>query len=203
MHTQTSESMTTSEAPGTSNTTEHQEEDRSTQSTNDASSQLTELWEKNDTEVVVSVVPSQIRGNSYIIHHSELLSLRPHNWLTGEVNFDDYKAIVSFVNIENMHWKFLYINAAESCVYSIDPSKNSAEQEESDLAANKFSLSPAMPPLPESGLFLFHIGLLYLVSIQLTGGICPARPLRCVATDGTPSWCPHSAPLFTGHSAVT
>lgn len=40
------------------------------------------------------------------------------------------------------------------------------------------SLSPSISRLPESGLFLFRIGLLCLVSVQLTGGICPARSLR-------------------------
>lgn len=46
--------------------------------------QLTALWGKNNTEVVVSVVLSQFR-KKLLVHHSELLSLRPHNWLTGEV----------------------------------------------------------------------------------------------------------------------
>ncbi len=40
------------------------------------------------------------------------------------------------------------------------------------------SLSPSISRLPESGLFLFRIGLLCLVSVQLTGGICPAHSLR-------------------------
>ncbi|XP_032365949.1 uncharacterized protein LOC116684162 [Etheostoma spectabile] len=106
-------------------------------------SQLNELWKKRDTEVVVSVVPSHITGNSILIHHSELRTLRPHFWITGEIieslfhhtvndlnlgrriyilnhyvagvilfgkrevvrrnslsrtNFDNYQAIVSFVN---------------------------------------------------------------------------------------------------------
>ncbi|KAK0132619.1 hypothetical protein N1851_032487 [Merluccius polli] len=100
--------------------------------------QLTALWRGTATEVVVSVVPSQIRGNSFLIHHSELQSLKPHQWLTGEVNFDSYKAIVSFVNVADVHWKFLYINAAESSVYLVDPATNSNEQGESDNAAKRF-----------------------------------------------------------------
>ncbi|KAI9521110.1 hypothetical protein NQZ68_010813 [Dissostichus eleginoides] len=71
--------------------------------------------EKKDTEVVVSVVPTQIRGNSFTIRHSDMRTLRPHQWLTGE-----------------------YINAEESTVYLADPARNSAEQAESDNAANKF-----------------------------------------------------------------
>ncbi|XP_041847384.1 uncharacterized protein LOC121643866 isoform X1 [Melanotaenia boesemani] len=145
--------------------------------------QLCTLWKKKDTEVVVSVIPSQHRGNNFVIHHSELRSLRPHQWLTGEiiesilhhtanvlnlgstvyvmnhyttgvilfgnreeiqrqslskVNFDKYHAVVSFVNIGNVHWKFLYINAADSCVYLVDPARSSTEQQDSDLAAKRF-----------------------------------------------------------------
>lgn len=40
-------------------------------------------------------------------------------------------------------------------------------------------LSPTIPPLPESGLFLFRIGLLCLVSIQLTV-VASAQPVRCI-----------------------
>ncbi|XP_034065286.1 uncharacterized protein LOC117541988 [Gymnodraco acuticeps] len=142
------------------------------------------LWKKKDTEVVVSVVPTQIRGNSFTIRHSDMRTLRPHQWLTGEIieclfhihahkcelgtriyilnhysagvilfgkreevmkhtlskiHFDSYGAIVSFVHVDGVHWTFLYINAEESTVYLADPARNSAEQAESDNAANKFS----------------------------------------------------------------
>ncbi|XP_020557716.1 uncharacterized protein LOC105353816 isoform X2 [Oryzias latipes] len=50
-----------------------------------AESELTTLWRRQKTEVVVSVIPSQIRGNNLIIHHSELCPLVPHQWLTGEI----------------------------------------------------------------------------------------------------------------------
>lgn len=87
----------------------------------------------------------------------------------SQVNFDNYRAILSFVNIGNIHWKFLvsmssisvktvcfnntllkiyvlfkfiylsqYINADDSCLYLVDPSRNSLEQEESDRAAKRF-----------------------------------------------------------------
>lgn len=49
--------------------------------------QLSSLWTKKDTEVVVSVLPTQTKGQTIIIHHSELRTLRPHQWLTGEVYF--------------------------------------------------------------------------------------------------------------------
>ncbi|CAI5682267.1 unnamed protein product [Oreochromis niloticus] len=56
----------------------------------------------------------------------------------SKVNFDNYRAILSFVNTGNVHWKFLYINADDSCLYLVDPSRNSLEQEESDRAAKRF-----------------------------------------------------------------
>ncbi|CAB1441530.1 unnamed protein product, partial [Pleuronectes platessa] len=97
---------------------------------------VTELWGKRDTEVVVSVVPSQL-GNNYVIHHSEFNTLRPHQWLVGETDFDNYKAIVSFINIGNVHWKFLYISAADSTVYVVDPARSAIEQADSDNAAKR------------------------------------------------------------------
>ncbi|XP_049333302.1 uncharacterized protein LOC125801146 isoform X2 [Astyanax mexicanus] len=101
--------------------------------------QLIFLWKKKETEVVVSVIQSQIKGNNFIIHHSELLSLQPHQWITGEVNFDNYQTIVSFVNIENSHWRFLYINTVNQTVYLVDPAKSFTEQVDSNKAAKKFS----------------------------------------------------------------
>ncbi|XP_034058258.1 uncharacterized protein LOC117537216 [Gymnodraco acuticeps] len=171
------------QSSSTSDMTEHAEDDAQGGKV-DASSELTALWEKKDTEVVVSVVPTQIRGNSFTIRHSDMRTLRPHQWLTGEIieclfhihahkcelgtriyilnhysagvilfgkreevmkhtlskiHFDSYGAIVSFVHVDGIHWKFLYINAEESTVYLADPARNSAEQAESDNAANKCS----------------------------------------------------------------
>ncbi|XP_070400487.1 uncharacterized protein [Nothobranchius furzeri] len=51
--------------------------------------QVTALWKREETEVVVAVIPSQIKGNNFIVHHSELQSLEPHQWLTGEVHGKD------------------------------------------------------------------------------------------------------------------
>nr|XP_054601472.1 uncharacterized protein LOC107374475 isoform X3 [Nothobranchius furzeri] len=47
--------------------------------------QVTALWKRKETEVVVAVIPSQIKGNNFIVHHSELKPLEPHQWLTGEI----------------------------------------------------------------------------------------------------------------------
>ncbi|XP_030614872.1 uncharacterized protein LOC115801250 [Archocentrus centrarchus] len=100
-------------------------------------SQLTQLWKKRDTEVVVAVVPSQIRGRSFVIHHSELCSLRPHQWLNGEVNFDNYEAVLSFVLVNNNHWKLLYISTNASTVFLMDPAQLSSELEDSKNAAKR------------------------------------------------------------------
>ncbi|XP_028443388.1 uncharacterized protein LOC114561531 [Perca flavescens] len=145
---------------------------------------LKEFWKRKDTEVVVSVVPSQITGNSILIHHSELRTLRPHFWRTGEIiesllhhtandlnlgsriyilnhyiagvilfgkremvrrnslsrtNFDNYEGIVSFVNVHNVHWKFLYISTATRSVYLVDPARSSAELTDSNHAAKRLN----------------------------------------------------------------
>ncbi|RXN07815.1 zinc finger protein 502-like isoform X2 [Labeo rohita] len=68
---------------------EHQLEDTgkgsTTQKPNDAASQLIALWGKKDTEAVVSVVPSQFRKDLFV-RHTDLLSLRPPDWLTGRAS---------------------------------------------------------------------------------------------------------------------
>ncbi|XP_056266036.1 uncharacterized protein LOC130190575 isoform X2 [Pseudoliparis swirei] len=149
----------------------------------DSPSQLQKLWGQNDTEVVVSEIPSQFKGNSFMIHHSELRTLRPQEWLAGEViecllhhtlnelhlgnklyilnyytanvilfgkreavrrnslskiNFEDYEGIVSFVNVHNTHWKFLYISAAQGSIYLVDPFHTSTELADSNNAAKRF-----------------------------------------------------------------
>ncbi|XP_023197614.1 uncharacterized protein LOC111612128 isoform X1 [Xiphophorus maculatus] len=149
---------------------------------NNKESQLTLLWKKSDTEVVVAVVPSQIKGRSIVIHHSDLCTLRPHQWLTGEiiesllhvaahalgvmdtfyilnhysagvilfgdrtelprqslpkVNFDNYEAVLSFVLVNNNHWKLLYINAEARTVFLIDPAQVSSELVDSQKAAKR------------------------------------------------------------------
>ncbi|KAK1906036.1 Ras-GEF domain containing family member 1C [Dissostichus eleginoides] len=92
--------------------------------------------EKKGHEVVVAVLPSQMKGRILLIRHCELCSLRPHQWLTGEViegvfhvaadkfgvvNFDNYEAVLSFVLVNNNnHWKLLYIPAKTSPVFLLD-----------------------------------------------------------------------------------
>ncbi|XP_076579587.1 uncharacterized protein LOC143315908 [Chaetodon auriga] len=57
----------------------------------------------------------------------------------SKVNFGSYQGIISFVNIDNTHWKFVYINTVTQTVYLVDPSASSREEADSNLAAKKFS----------------------------------------------------------------
>ncbi|XP_063075866.1 uncharacterized protein LOC134465901 [Engraulis encrasicolus] len=145
--------------------------------------ELQSLWGRPETVAVVAVVPSQIRGRSFTIRHCDLNSVRPNQWLVGDViqslmhlkvselqleervyvmdpyvahiilhgsreavwgqllprvNFDSYEAVMSFVNISNVHWKLLYLSALDRKVFVVDPARNPDEQEDSDAAAKKF-----------------------------------------------------------------
>ncbi|XP_030578943.1 uncharacterized protein LOC115775615 [Archocentrus centrarchus] len=147
------------ESPAPPERTQHLEENPAGLSEGTAL-QVSTLWKKKTTEVVVSVVPSQIRGNNLVIRHSELLSLQPHSWLVGEVIecllhqcaiqlnlgntvyvMNHYTSGVILFGKREMirrHSLSKYINAADSCLYLVDPTKNSAEKDESDDAAERF-----------------------------------------------------------------
>lgn len=47
--------------------------------------QLQRLWTAHSTEVVVSLIQAGDKKDTIAIHHRELLSLRPHTWVYGEV----------------------------------------------------------------------------------------------------------------------
>ncbi|KAK0134688.1 hypothetical protein N1851_029704 [Merluccius polli] len=64
-----------SKSAKTTKVQKHQKEDK----------QLTVLWRTRPSEVIVSAIPSQIKNRSILIHHSDLCTLRPHQWLTGEI----------------------------------------------------------------------------------------------------------------------
>ncbi|KAF4118330.1 hypothetical protein G5714_000381 [Onychostoma macrolepis] len=75
------------------------------------------------------------------MHDALLLEYGDMERSRKKVNFGNYQAIVSFVNINNIHWKFLYISAADEKmhrVYLVDPSSNAAEEADSEAAAQKF-----------------------------------------------------------------
>ncbi|KAI4796472.1 hypothetical protein KUCAC02_026974 [Chaenocephalus aceratus] len=61
----------------------------------------------------------------------------PFKSLAKKVNFDNCQAIVSFVNINNAHWKLLYIHAVISTVVLVDPAGSSTEDADSISAAEK------------------------------------------------------------------
>ncbi|KAK7130471.1 hypothetical protein R3I93_019961 [Phoxinus phoxinus] len=85
-------------------------------------------------------------GNSiYILHHYTAWvilsgdSTQIARQSLSKVNLKNYQAIVSFVNINKVHWKLLYINAVNHTVYLVDPSKSYSEKADSIHAAKKFS----------------------------------------------------------------
>ncbi|CAK6977656.1 uncharacterized protein LOC122769683 isoform X2, partial [Scomber scombrus] len=61
----------------------------------------------------------------YKLHQHHSVSIRVQKIFNHKPT-DNYRAIVSFINIANVHWKFLYINAADSTVYGVDPARNNA-----------------------------------------------------------------------------
>ncbi|KAI4822711.1 hypothetical protein KUCAC02_008242 [Chaenocephalus aceratus] len=63
------------------------------------------LWEQGQTELVVSVIKSQ--DQCVTLRHSECMTLRPEELICGEVNLDTFDAAVSFVNVNNNHWRFV------------------------------------------------------------------------------------------------
>ncbi|KAI7789354.1 hypothetical protein IRJ41_005314 [Triplophysa rosa] len=50
----------------------------------ETSAQIQTLWSKKACEIVVAVTQSKDKKRSFILHHSELKSLQPHEWLKGE-----------------------------------------------------------------------------------------------------------------------
>ncbi|KAK0149789.1 hypothetical protein N1851_009445 [Merluccius polli] len=96
------------------------------------------LWKRKGTEVVIAAVRSN-NGNSIIcLRHNDFISLRPHNLLNGEVDFDQYDGVIGFVNENNNHWKFLYLNAPTSQIFIVDPADHESDLEESREAATRF-----------------------------------------------------------------
>ncbi|KAI4830572.1 hypothetical protein KUCAC02_002193 [Chaenocephalus aceratus] len=55
-----------------------------------------------------------------------------------KVTFDLYDGAIGFVNIRNVHWKFVYLHALSNHIYVVDPLQGSNEVEDSRKAAYKF-----------------------------------------------------------------
>ncbi|XP_019720914.1 uncharacterized protein LOC109513132 [Hippocampus comes] len=53
-------------------------------------------------------------------------------------NLNSYKGILSFVNVNNNHWKLLYIKADTGTVYLVDPAQCHTEVNDSTTAAKRF-----------------------------------------------------------------
>ncbi|XP_052470336.1 uncharacterized protein LOC128027055 [Carassius gibelio] len=54
-----------------------------------------------------------------IIIHGERDQVRRNS--LSKVNFDDYDGLISFLNVDGNHWVFLYVHAASSQVFVVDP----------------------------------------------------------------------------------
>ncbi|XP_039643104.1 uncharacterized protein LOC120550572 [Perca fluviatilis] len=54
------------------------------------------------------------------------------------VTFDDYDGAIGFVNIRNMHWKFVYLHALSSHIFVVDPLQGTNEVEDSRKAGHRF-----------------------------------------------------------------
>ncbi|KAF3843863.1 hypothetical protein F7725_002712 [Dissostichus mawsoni] len=108
------------------------------------------LWEQGQTELVVSVIKSQdqcvieayMRAtlNQYdpahrifqIDHYTNGVILggsreQMSRHLMRNVNLDTFDAAVSFVNVNNNHWRFLYLHVPSRSLFVMDPA--AAEQD--------------------------------------------------------------------------
>ncbi|XP_062865101.1 uncharacterized protein LOC134326938 [Trichomycterus rosablanca] len=54
------------------------------------------------------------------------------------VNFDAFDGAVGFVNVNNSHWKFVYLHALTTQIFVVDPANNQPDMEDSMDAAQKF-----------------------------------------------------------------
>ncbi|XP_049923585.1 uncharacterized protein LOC126404428 [Epinephelus moara] len=55
-----------------------------------------------------------------------------------KVTFDDYDGAIGFVNIRNVHWKFVYLHALSNHIFVVDPLQGSNEVEDSRKAGYRF-----------------------------------------------------------------
>ncbi|XP_067280818.1 uncharacterized protein [Pseudorasbora parva] len=140
------------------------------------------FWSSKDSEVVVAVIQSVDKSVTYTLRLTEFKSLKPHNWLNGEiiesyiqtllnskgfgrkiflfnhysagvvvfgersamsnhsfrtVSFENYDAIIGFVQVHKNHWKFLYLHRTLQKVFVVDP-QGIDEGKDSELAAARF-----------------------------------------------------------------
>ncbi|XP_053301636.1 uncharacterized protein LOC128460454 [Pleuronectes platessa] len=54
------------------------------------------------------------------------------------VDFDQYDGVIGFVNVNNNHWKFVYLHAPTSQIFIIDPADPEIDLEETRKAAKRF-----------------------------------------------------------------
>ncbi|XP_028988701.1 uncharacterized protein LOC114845072 isoform X2 [Betta splendens] len=114
----------------------------------DKDAQLTRLWGRKDTEVIeglfhVAAHKLNILSKIYILNHYTAGAIlfgdrtQLSHYSLPKVNLSNYQAVLSFVLVNNNHWKMLYINAARSMVYLVDPAPSKLELQHSEDAAKK------------------------------------------------------------------
>ncbi|KAF4114143.1 hypothetical protein G5714_004366 [Onychostoma macrolepis] len=59
------------------------------------------------------------------------------NYSYKKVNFENYDAIIGFMQVHSNHWKFLYLNRTLQKAFVVDPQGND-EEKDSALAAKRF-----------------------------------------------------------------
>ncbi|XP_038150167.1 uncharacterized protein LOC119789375 [Cyprinodon tularosa] len=55
-----------------------------------------------------------------------------------KVTFDDYDGAIGFVNVNNVHWRFVYLHSLSNQIFVVDPLEGSNEVEDSKKAGYKF-----------------------------------------------------------------
>ncbi|XP_077104636.1 uncharacterized protein LOC143757410 [Siphateles boraxobius] len=97
--------------------------------------EVEDLWDKKRCEVIVAVQKSANNMTWRMsLRHKEFISLKPHNLLMGEENFENYDGAVGFVNVNENHWKFVFLHAMSEKIFVVDP----ADLKDSKGAAERF-----------------------------------------------------------------
>ncbi|RXN37548.1 putative protein wu:fc27b11 [Labeo rohita] len=55
-----------------------------------------------------------------------------------KVNFEQYDGVIAAVNVDNVHWRFVYIHAVSKKIFVLDPQHGSNEKEAATQACKKF-----------------------------------------------------------------
>ncbi|KAG8008903.1 Acyl-CoA-binding domain-containing protein 5, partial [Nibea albiflora] len=113
-------------------------------------SEVNTLWKRRETEIVAAAIKSS-DNLSICLRHIDFLSLRPHELLDGEVNFDHYDGIVGCVNVHRSHWKFVMARKTIETFpaipeeFNINPSRKDIAQQRRQMAEDILLASAKVP----------------------------------------------------------